>query len=408
MESMRLENPAEREEITMTLQISQKKAGCADGNYHIKAQGCIAASLHWADGNGILPDWSPIACFPLEPNGVGIHSMAGGRAVPPEATHMLARAVSADFTATEEVLVPIPMPAQANTEVPEQRYLVMTDLHLSRKPWQVRKALAMAREGYDAVLITGDITNDGSQEQLELFWQCVETVIPHIPVFAVAGNHDYPTHPLPRIQHGIWDYPALQQKLLDRAEKLGISCRQHVSGAYVAMMGDTEIIGLNAVTHWRRFQFPDNAQLEWLMFHLLDSKTKRHIILCHAPLRMHNPYPPVHGECYLSRDSVLQRIIDVERREVIFLSGHTHYSMNCREGCVEMAERCHLYINAGSIRPTALKPDETLQPKCWTEGNVVQLELGQNRTVVTGISMKSGQYISRGYYAFDRTEKCKI
>lgn len=170
----------------------------------------------------------------------------------------------------------------------------------------------------------------------------------------------------------------------------------------MATLGDTEIIGLNAATHWRRFKFPDNAQLEWLMLHLLESKAKRHIILCHAPLRLHHPYRPENGECYLSRDSVLQRIIDVERTEVIFLSGHTHYSMNCREGCVEMAEREHLYINAGSIRPTALKPDEPLQPECWTDGNVVELVIGETQTTVTGVSMKTRQRIARGHYCFQK------
>lgn len=385
----------------MELYINQKIPGCADGNYHVKAKGSIAASLHWADENGELPDWQSFAYLPIEPNGVGMYKMVGGRAIPKDATHVLARAVSADFLTRDEILVPIPKPVECTLDEPAQRFLVMTDLHLSNKPWQVRKALSMGKN-YDAVLITGDMTNDGTQEQLELFWQCVTEVIPDTPVFTVTGNHDYPANPLPQIPYGICDYPALQQKLLDRAEDMGISYQQDDSGAYVATMGDTEIIGLNAATHWRRFKFPDNAQLEWLMLHLLESKAKRHIILCHAPLRLHHPYRPENGECYLSRDSVLQQIIDAERTEVIFLSGHTHYSMNCREGCAEMAERNHLYINAGSIRPTALKPDEPLQPECWTEGNVVELLVGQRQTTVTGISMKTGQRISRGHYRFQK------
>ena len=383
----------------MNLTINQRIPGCADGNYHVKAKGFIAASLYWADANGALPDWQPFAYLPIETNGVGMYKMEGGRAIPSDATHVLARTVSADFSTVEECCAPIPKPAVRAANEPVQRFLVMTDLHLSSKPWQVRKALSMGKD-YDAVLITGDMANDGTQEQLELFWQCVAEVIPDVPVFTVTGNHDYPRYPLPQIPYGICNYPALQQRLLDRAKGMGIDYQQDISGAFVATMGDTEIIGLNAATHWRRFKFPENAQLEWLMFHLLESKARRHIILCHAPLRLHHPYPPENGECYLSRDSVLQRIIDVERTEVIFLSGHTHYSMNCREGCVEMAERNHLYINAGSIRPTALKPDEPLQPECWTEGNVVELVIGEARTIVTGISMKSGQRVSRGYYSF--------
>jgi len=45
----------------MDLTINQKIPGCADGNYHVKAKGCIAASVHWADENGILTDWQPFA-----------------------------------------------------------------------------------------------------------------------------------------------------------------------------------------------------------------------------------------------------------------------------------------------------------------------------------------------------------
>lgn len=67
-----------------------------------------------------------------------------------------------------------------------------------------------------------------------------------------------------------------------------------------------------------------------------------------------------------------------------------------------MAENNHLYINAGSIRPTALKTDEPVQPGCWTDGNVVELLVGENQTTITGISMKTGQKIARGHYSFTK------
>ena len=92
----------------MNLTITQRISGCADGNYHIKAKGCTVASLHWADENGALPDWQPFAYLPIETNGVGMYKMGDGRAVPSDATHVLARAASADFSAVEECLAPIP------------------------------------------------------------------------------------------------------------------------------------------------------------------------------------------------------------------------------------------------------------------------------------------------------------
>lgn len=383
----------------MNLIINQKIPGCADGNYHVKAKDCIAASLYWADSNGALSDWQPFAYLPIEPNGVGVYKMEGSRAIPAEATHVLARAVSVDFSNVEEVLAPIPKLAERTAEEPIQRFMVMTDLHLSNKPWQIRKALLMAKD-YDAVLITGDITNDGTQEQLERFWDIVMELVPDIPVFVVTGNHDYAKNPLPFIPDGLCEYPYLQQALLDRAKAMGVHVHQDESGAYAAVMGDTAIIGLNAATHWRRFKFPENAQLDFLEQYLRSSNANQHLILCHAPLANHRPYKEKGEAPYLARDKQLQKILDESGKRFVFLSGHTHVSMNCSCGCVDQDEYGNIYVNAGSIRPTALKSDVPLQPECWTEGNMVELQIGEKQTIVTGISMKTEQRIARGHYSF--------
>ena len=53
------------------------------------------------------------------------------------------------------------------------RLMVMSDLHLSKKPWQVRCALKMGMDA-DAVLLVGDLTNDGTPEQMELMQSIVK------------------------------------------------------------------------------------------------------------------------------------------------------------------------------------------------------------------------------------------
>ena len=63
----------------MQLGINQRGPGCADGNYHIRAKGAILASLHWADENGVLADWTPFAFVPVEPNGAAMYKMEGNR-----------------------------------------------------------------------------------------------------------------------------------------------------------------------------------------------------------------------------------------------------------------------------------------------------------------------------------------
>ena len=50
---------------------------------------------------------------------------------------------------------------------------VMSDLHLSAKPYRIRSAMRLLQD-VDCILLAGDLTNDGLPEQFELFRQCIE------------------------------------------------------------------------------------------------------------------------------------------------------------------------------------------------------------------------------------------
>lgn len=265
---------------------------------------------------------------------------------------------------------------------------VMSDLHLSKKPWQVRKALKMGK-GADAVLLVGDLVNDGTSEQLERMQNCIDGLLPDSPVFAVAGNHDYPANPSPMIRRGICDYPALQEWLLDRQPYPYIL---DDSGTYAVRMGEIEIIGLNCVSHWRRFKFPDASPLRWLASHLDTSAVAWHVILCHAPLLAHNPKRS-DKKPYLSRDDQLQKLVDTHGH-IIFISGHTHVSMKSPAPCVELDQaRNNLYINDGSIRPTTvLTADGRPEPEP-ADGNIVELRIDGDRVTVAALSTKTGEEI---------------
>ena len=271
------------------------------------------------------------------------------------------------------------------------KIIAMSDLHLGQKPWQVRKAFAMAREA-ELILLAGDLTNDGTPEQMDLIRRCVSEVLPDTPVLAVAGNHDYPRLPSPMI--GVWDYPALQDWLLKRQP---FPCVVDNSGAYAVRVGEIEVIGLNCAWHWRRFKFVDGAQLKWLEAHLDGSDAGRHILLCHAPLLAHNPK---RGDTkpYLSRDGQLQRIVDAHTN-ILFLSGHTHISMETPGGCVAYdRQRSNLYINDGSIRPTTvLKADGTPERES-ADGNLVKLEIRESQISVIGVSVRDGRTLCQDIF----------
>lgn len=279
------------------------------------------------------------------------------------------------------------------------KVVAMSDLHLSKKPWQVRKALAMARNA-DLVLLVGDLVNDGTPEQFEGMRKCISEVLPDTPVLAVAGNHDYPRWPSPMIREGICDYPALQDWLLARQPYPYILDN---SGAYAVRVGGLEVIGLNCAWHWRRFKFVDGAQLKWLEAHLNGSDATWHIILCHAPLLAHNPKRS-DTKPYLSRDERLQNIVDAHRN-ILFISGHTHISME-NGSCVEHdTARNNVYINDGSIRPTTvLKEDGKGSPESG-DGNLVELKLREGHITVTGVSLPGGRLLFQGIYC-EKRGKC--
>jgi len=272
------------------------------------------------------------------------------------------------------------------------KIVAMSDLHLSKKPWQVRRAFSLAKNA-ELVLLAGDLVNDGTPEQFALLQQCISEVLPDVPVLAVAGNHDYPPLPSPMLRDGICDYPALQDWLLARQP---YPYELDGSGAYAVQVGQIEVIGLNCVWHWRRFKFPGGDQLRWLDAHLAASGAARHILLCHAPPQAHNP-KGVLLKPYLSRDDQLQQILDAHRN-IIFLSGHTHICVES-PGCWNLdTGHNNLYFNIGSIRPTTvLKQDAKAEPES-TEGNLVRLVVEQYRTEFRPISMQTGrEFMYRGY-----------
>ena len=380
----------------MKLDVNFLSAKSADGVYKITAKGAVVASLHWADANGILTEWTPFAYVPVLPNGTGIFRYTGGRAVPEKAEYILVRAVTPDFLHTDEVMYKIPDEQKSGAVKDGIKFCLMSDLHLSNKPWKIKQALSMAADA-DCVLIAGDLVNDGTQRQFQMMSDIIDGY--DKMVFAVSGNHDYPLNPVPCVGEGIYDYYSLQRKLLGRAAENGCDIEFDISGAYAARMGDIEIIGLNAAAHWRRLTFKKGSQLEWLEDYIDKRSAARwRIILCHAPLIMHNPQRPKNGTPYLGRDKALQKIIDSNER-IIFASGHTHISPGDYMGCVEYdSSRQNIYINDGSICPTTYKSKEPLSTEEWTDGIVTELVLGNSGIEISAKSVKSGQYVSRGHY----------
>ena len=389
------------------LQVSLFRPGCAQGKYIVRAKGFILAVLRWGNAEGPLAGWGPFAYVPVDPAGNGIFTFAGRRGIPAGATHVWAQCHRADFTSCEDVCVEIPPKYRAVTGGAETayRFSVLTDLHLSSKPWKIRQALSATES--DTVLLLGDSTNDGLKKQFDAFRACIETVAPEKAFFPVIGNHDVLPASEENEPDGQRNYMAFQKDLLAKAEKIGYSVSYDPeSPAYAVRIGDLDLIGLQCATTGRRFRFPEGRQIDWLEDHLNSSPALRYIILCHAPLLAHNPARN-QGTPYLHENRRIQEIAD-RKGHILFLSGHTHVSPNSTAGNAEYdGEHRNLYLDCSSVVPTDTSGIEGLMSPDWNEGVKTELTVSADSIEICMSSIGSGVRFPRGYYQFSGMQETK-
>ncbi len=353
----------------MKLTIKRRNKENADGTYTVRASGCVLAYLYWADENGILNDWTCFGVVPLHAsNSTGNISLNGERAIPKEATHILVRAISEDFKTVYEELFPFENCYIDNNDEIIFRATVLSDLHTTNKVGTLNRALESVK-GSDCLLLTGDMTNDGTDEQLGRLSECINKILPNMLVYQVNGNHD------------------LFQKSTE-------------DDVFFENVNGVDIIGINACRKWDVMMPVMTAQLNKVNKFLKMSNAKHRIVMIHTPLTRNMPVRNGHLSHYISCDKELQKIVD-SYSNVIVLSGHTHLSPSLDSGVVfRDKERNNIYINCGSIRPTELGHEGLLAPKDWVDGNNVELTITKKKVEIKMKQIHGGKYISRGYYKF--------
>ena len=212
-------------------------------------------------------------------------------------------------------------------------FFAVSDLHITPnirgktagKRYKAWKYLENA--GCSFALIAGDVTNSGSRREFDIAQTELGPLIRRFPLLVGFGNHDYLSNdsrsqasPESRMWFSNWT----------EKENRGHGCRMEFLDGTRCF--ETHFCGVQILSLDCAVTYPAAAagerQLVWLDEKLSESDGDRfRIVMSHFPL---NSYVPgktgTKQNCYL-RDSLKQQKIFEKHRNILYFSGHTHYTL---------------------------------------------------------------------------------
>lgn len=187
-----------------------------------------------------------------------------------------------------------------DTHVIEEGLLLFGRIDTNTMLESAVRAILEHRPAFDAVLVTGDLTNDGTPAQTQAFLRRIAPL--PMPVHLIPGNHD--------------DRAALRAALggnhLPLNERL----------CYAADIGPVRLIALDSLNQGRHDGHLGQEQLDWLDRTLAEEPDRPTLVMMHHPpftsgMRMMDRSPLIDADA-LAR--VIARHPQVER----LLCGHLH------------------------------------------------------------------------------------
>lgn len=167
--------------------------------------------------------------------------------------------------------------------------------------------------------IAGDLTNEGTDAQLQAFGQYLAEYSPDTPVYTITGNHD----------------------LQSRTSEAPFDFMQPYTGQdlYYSFTQGNDVFIMFGMSGWysytRSATFSD-ASLQWLSETLEANRNKRCFLFAHPPRfdGSGKPYEPVPTGDLLTGDTgTAFKSLTENYTNVIWFHGHTHTSFECQKDC---------------------------------------------------------------------------
>ncbi|MGI6270288.1 MAG: metallophosphoesterase [Candidatus Howiella sp.] len=354
-------------------------------------------ALCWASRGQALEGYSPLAEVELAPAADTVVEVQKFTAIPEGAQQLACY--------QDGVLVPsliYTIPAGKRTALGKKLYSFgsVSDVHLPTNDGDdFRRALAFFKAyGCSFVGISGDIANDGSAAQLEMYQSIVSPYDDSMPVYVSAGNHDAQGGGLNQAQ---WEqYTGHPQQFV---------IEEPTTGDIFIFLGDN-----NWPNDSNNQTVLTMAQINWLADRLEMYKDRRvylyqHVFLGDTCGEVYDAAGnPVYG-VWFKPDRVEENAYrDLMRKynNVTWFSGHSHWKyylqsnnadLNVYDGAGEYCQMVHI---PSLTVPRDYIDGERVEDSANSEGYIV--DVYRDYTVLRGYDFENGQHYAYATYALSR------
>jgi len=157
----------------------------------------------------------------------------------------------------------------------------------------------------DAVVISGDLTQDGLVEEYQHLRQLLSPLAKQMPIYLVLGNHDH----FENFMQVFSDYPGIAQ------------AKAHDALQYRVKMGDYQFLILDSLEQGNDQGHLSPQRLDWLNQQLQDSTDKTIIVIHHPMIDIGNP---LMDDMHLFESEAFGQIVEKHQHIELILCGHIH------------------------------------------------------------------------------------
>ncbi len=378
--------------------------GNAGSDIKICIPQAVTASLAWADENGKpLETCLPIRLLPLA-QGKGSYTIRDGLLIPEQAKMLLCRVYN---DCGHEIVLPelryaLPAHKLLPEETPEKCFFVTSDIHVGGRYFHNdenrRLAFAyMAKAKPEAVLISGDITDNSYPEEFAEARALLEQNFADIPVFVCSGNHDYSPYKPGATPHFAEMHEFFKWQCTHDAS-LGVKVADLTEKNYFEgrLPDGVQVLVLNANDINNHFEVGD-AQRAWLDRKLCESdgESLRFVLTHFHQKNTVGCSAERFGSQFVADDAQIAEILN-RHPGVIHVSGHTHFNFDSdMPNTAFDAEHRILYLNAGCAVWNGVDFEARGEYYLQDRSTGQQIEIYPDKIITRGVDFVSGKYIPR-------------